>query len=204
MRFESLPSFSQISEKWQETRKNNEIPKGFVEMGTKMNSVIAPYQLKPATWSSVLLSIRDPKLKRCQCERRERKHLFSTLTIGSSESEFVLSSRANQDKMRNETPVLTELHYCTISAFIEQDHHLILLVPVQSLALMRRPHSTSRYDRDIGGSGNKETECDNSATFLHLRTYILYLQKWFKQFEDLRNGNFIPGTSSKVTYKETV
>lgn len=67
-----------------------------------------------------------------------------------------------------------------------------------------RPHSTSRYDRDVGGSGNRETECDNSATFLSLRTYILYLQKWFKQSEDLRNGNFIPGISSKVTCKEPV
>lgn len=73
--FEPLPSFRQISEKWQ-GRKSNGILTVFVEMDIKMKSIYTPHELKPAAWSSFLLSIRDFKLKRCQTRRKRRRERY--------------------------------------------------------------------------------------------------------------------------------
>lgn len=73
--------------------------------------------------------------------------------------------------MGNETLMLTEL--CTVNVqCTEQDHHLILLVLLQSPAQMRGALSTIDItdigDRAIGGSRNKNTKCDHSANCLSL------------------------------------
>lgn len=69
----NLWSISQFQlNSWKVTNsKNKEVRKDFVEMGTKLRSLIIPCKIKSAIWTSILLGIRDPKLKICGEGRKQ-------------------------------------------------------------------------------------------------------------------------------------
>ena len=182
--FEPLPSFSQFGDKWQGS-KNNQIPKGFKETVTKLKSVIALYELKPAAWSSTVSSTRDLKLKRCQTEmkgrREKRPFLYSNhRKFWVRVCTFFKTKPGTQDKTGNETPVLTELCCYTVNAwgnaqssittsfFLSLFNHLLWWGHLRVQVDM-----THTGGRAMGGSRNQETKCDNSANCLGLGTYVL-------------------------------